>query len=155
MRSIYLLERTTCNFYIIPYFNIQDENLRHKTFVYEGEMVTLSGDAGSSLLDDVFTLIKSHYSKKQSGYSAEKSTQTINDQQKNCASQENAQVSEKLPSSLNSGFERAFEVVLESLIQIYDTWHASDIFENLEHFCSRKLRRQLMDKKLCLPLLKT
>ena len=54
-------------------------------------MVTLSGDAGSSLLDDVFTLIKSHYSKKQPSYSAEKSTQTINDQQKNCASQENAQ----------------------------------------------------------------
>ena len=65
--------------------------MRHKTFVYEGEMVTLSGDAGSSLLDDVFTLIKSHYNKKQSGYSAEKSTQTINDQQKNCTSQENAQ----------------------------------------------------------------
>ena len=92
MRKLFeRLKRTTCNFYIIPYFNIQDENLRHKTFVYEGEMVTLSGDAGSSLLDDVFTLIKSHYSKKQSGYSAEKSTQTINYQQKNCASQENAQ----------------------------------------------------------------
>ena len=64
-------------------------------------------------------------------------------------------MSEKLPSSLNSGFERAFEVVLESLIQINDTWHASDIFEHIEHLCSRKLRRQLMDEKLCLPLLKT
>lgn len=73
---------------------LKDENLDHKTFVFEGQMVTLSGDIGSSLLDDVFSLIKSHYNKKatDSENSVHKSTQTDNNLGKKDEIQQNGDV---------------------------------------------------------------